>query len=59
MWMCALIRTALSFLEGFAFAHINLGSRQSSPDQSTNVLTSEGKLSQNIKQTTIAVCSSL
>ena len=56
---CILIRTALSFLEGFAVAHINLGSCQSSSDQLTNVLTSGGKLSQNIKQTTFAVCSSL
>lgn len=30
MWMCILIRTVLSFLEGFTFAHINLGSCQSS-----------------------------
>lgn len=59
MWMCILIRTALSLLEDFAFAHINLGSCQSSPDQLTNVLTSGGKLSQNIKQTTFAFCSSL
>lgn len=43
MCMCILIRAALSFLEGFALAHINLGSRQSSPDQLTNVLTSGGK----------------
>lgn len=44
MWMRILIRTALSFLEGFAFAHIHLGSCQSSPDQLTNVLTSGGKV---------------
>lgn len=51
--MCILIRAALSFLEGFAFAHINLGSCQSFPDQLTNVLTSGGKLSQNIKYTNL------
>lgn len=43
MRMCILIRAALSFLEGFALVHINLGSCQSSPDQLTNVLTSGGK----------------
>lgn len=54
-----LIRLLLSFLEGSAFTHINLGSGQSSPDHLANVLTSGGKLSQNIKQTTFAICTSL
>ena len=56
--MRILIRTALSILEALLFAHINLGSCQSSPAQSTNALTSGGNLLQNIKQTRFAAASS-